>query len=612
MNFRIRIKRQREVILALAGDQAKGLFLVGDAQQSIYRFRGADVEVFVEMQDLIHQRGGVLMILETTFRSHKSLLDGIDSLLIPVISDQEDRDRPFKVPYVPMTPFAQEYSGRYEAPFIEFVLGAGEDAEDGRRVSAQALAERLLKMRNAGEITSWNEVVLLFRATSGYQYYEEAFARASLPYVTVAGKGFFDRPEIRDLLNILIALSEPWNEAAMVGFLRSPAIGLKDASLLRLHSGEEEIPYFKALEEYEVLLPEDEHPHALWASQILEEFVPLIDHLTIAEILDRLVNHLNYRAILMVGGMRLVNNLDKLIDDARQSNLVQVSAFLDYLRARRDVGVRTGEAPREVQDSYQLMTIHKSKGLEFPLVVLADAAHGGSNQQPVAIISPGVGLSIRLGNLESQSMLFNYSRLLDQEREQAEADRLLYVAATRAQEKLIISGHCTSKGSTRGNLKKLGCGVPGRGGDPKIDLTQAIDNPGRHVKVRLDEKSEIGLVIYTEGTLTGGDFVPKEKRLEKTGASSYLINSLSVQPARSEKDFEDESQTGQRDWRATKGHYAPAVVVGQLVHKALQRWVFPGDEEFDLLVNSGLIREGIVDQEQRDIVVQETSRLVQR
>ena len=604
-------QRQRDIILALAGEETGRLFLVGDAQQSIYRFRGADVEVFVDMGALIKSRGGDTLELETTFRSHKPLLDGLDGLLSPVIDMQVDPGRPFAVPYLRMTPNRQKYEGPQLPPFIEFILGTGEGAENGRRVAAQALADKLIEMRKKQEIASWDEVALLFRASSNYGTYEDAFAEAGIPYVTVAGKGFYDRPEIRDLLNLLTAVADPWNDTAMAGFLRSPAVGLTDASLLSLRSGEEKSRgYYQALKDYHSLLPEDEHPHAGWAQQILEEFNPQISHLSVAELLEKLTNRLNYRAILMAGGPRMVSNLDKLIEDARQSQLIQISAFLEYLRTSRDVGVRTGEAISETQDSIQLMTIHKAKGLEFPLVILADAAHAGSNQPPPAIVMPETGLSIRLGRLESQAMLFNYARMLDQSRDEAEANRLLYVAATRSQEKLIISGHCTPTGSTRGYLNLLGCG---KGSDYLIDLTAPVADPGQFMKVTIDQQNEVGLVVHTEDTLRQENWEIEEPKSEIKDDPIYLYEPIKKPETIAQEDEEEEEiRLEQRDWRATKGHHAPAVVVGKLVHKAIQRWVFPGVAGYQSLIEANLIREGIVNHKQQSLVKKEVENFLNR
>src|SRR5690606_40473785 len=108
-------------------------------------------------------------------------------------------------------------------PHIEFIFGAGEDAEVARPIAARALAQRFLKLNEYGQIQSWDDVALLFRASTGYVWYEDAFEDAGIPFVTVAGRGFYDRPEIRDILNILHVLADPADDLAMAGLLRSPA-----------------------------------------------------------------------------------------------------------------------------------------------------------------------------------------------------------------------------------------------------------------------------------------------------------------------------------------------------------------------------------------------------
>jgi hypothetical protein len=112
----------------------------------------------------------------------------------------------------------------------------GDSADEGRQAAAASLAKRLLRLHE-GEGVAWGAMACLFRASTHFGVYEEAFEAASIPYVTVAGKGFFDRPEVRDLLNALRVVVYPADDLAMAGLLRSPAIGLTDASLYLLRWG---------------------------------------------------------------------------------------------------------------------------------------------------------------------------------------------------------------------------------------------------------------------------------------------------------------------------------------------------------------------------------------
>ena len=125
---------------------------------------------------------------------------------------------------------------RHAPPFVEFHLGLGENAEEGRQAAAGALARRLHELHSRKGI-SWGDVALLFRASTGFPPYEDALERAGIPFVTVAGRGFYERPEVRDLLNALAALADPSDDLALAGLLRSPVVGLSDAALYRLRFG---------------------------------------------------------------------------------------------------------------------------------------------------------------------------------------------------------------------------------------------------------------------------------------------------------------------------------------------------------------------------------------
>jgi ATP-dependent helicase/nuclease subunit A len=596
-------QRQRDIILAIAGEDNGKLFFVGDAQQSIYRFRGADVEVFVEMQDLILSRGGISLELETTFRSHKPLLESLDGLLATVIGTEKDSDKPYAVPYLPMLAFRQINEGANKKPFVEFVLGLGEDADQGRAVAAQALAEKLISMKTQGEINSWDEVALLFRASGGFGAYEEAFSLSGIPYVTVGGIGFYQRPEIRDLLNMLSAISNPWDDTAMVGLLRSPAVGLKDSDiyLLRVNSDSEKESLFLSIQNSIDRIPDIAQRAVLFANQILEEFIPLANHIPVAELLTKLVNFIDYRAILMAAGSRVVRNLDKLLEDARESETMQISAFLEYINSIRESGVRSGEAVSEAQDSVQLMTIHKSKGLEFPFVVLADAGRSPKVNSAPGLILPETGVTLKLGRLEQEAMLYKYALMLYKAKNDAEEYRLLYVACTRTQEKLIVSGHIKTNGKGGGYLKML-----------DFDYSDAINEIGSPIQINIDEQ-EIGLIVHSVKTLENtiweqpmvvSEMHKKNKRLYKA--------IVEPDPLILEDSEGEESDLKQRDWRATGSNYAPAVVVGKLVHKAIQRWLFPGEEGYLSLMRAALAREGIVEMGQQNLVLEDTEILLDR
>ncbi|MGD0006455.1 MAG: UvrD-helicase domain-containing protein, partial [Anaerolineaceae bacterium] len=434
--------RQREIIQKLCGDTPGRLFVVGDARQSIYRFRGADVTGFTGLQ------GGLTLDLNRTYRAHPALLNSMGALLQPIMADTPVPEPLFHIPYSRLIPDRTDCRPGIRPPFVEFILAAAEDAETARPVAAHALAQRLSELNQSGEIKSWDEVALLFRASATFPLYEQALEDFGIPFVTVAGSGFYDRPEVRDLLNMLRALSDPWDDQALAGLLRSPAFGVSDVGLYLLRCP---APDGKTRSLYEALrgdlsssLPSD-RDHCLRALAILTELEPLVDRLPVSELLQLLVNRTDYRATLascanLPGSSRLWRNVDKLISDAQLSGQVRIRAFLEYVNTMRDVGAREAEAASEAEGSVRLMTIHKSKGLEFSFVVLADAARRPNSGREIAF-QLGQAWTIAPDKLENTPLGFRLAKWKDSLQSKAEEQRLLYVALTRAQEKLIISGH---------------------------------------------------------------------------------------------------------------------------------------------------------------------------
>jgi ATP-dependent helicase/nuclease subunit A len=134
--------RQREIVLALCGETPGRLFVVGDARQSIYRFRQADVTVFRRMQQDIQLRGGLVVDLDLTFRAHTPLLQAAGDLLADVMGDQPDPEQPFYIPFSPLVSDHDAPHSHVQPPHVEFVIGDGEDAEAARPVARlwQALA----------------------------------------------------------------------------------------------------------------------------------------------------------------------------------------------------------------------------------------------------------------------------------------------------------------------------------------------------------------------------------------------------------------------------------------------------------------------------------------
>ncbi len=598
--------RQRAIVEALCGGTPGKLFVVGDARQSIYRFRGADVRVFRRVQQDIIDRGGKTAILSTTFRAPSGLLRCLDDLLPPIMGSEDIESRPFDIPYTRLEPYRLKPREGVEAPLVEFVLGSGSYADEARTNAAQALVVRLKQLRDTGQIRGWDEVALLFRAASGFEKYEDALQAAGIPYLTVAGTGFYSRPEIRDVLNILNALANPQDDLTMAGLLRSPAFGLKDSTLFRLRWGPEgSRPLLAALTQDLDTLDDAERARIDRARRIIDELLPLADRLPIAELLKLVVDKLDYRAVLASGHSRLWRNLDKLLVDAHESGAVQVRAFLEYLRTLRDVGAREGEAPAVAEGAVRLMTIHKAKGLEFEFVVIADASwRPRTGQAPVYLLEE-TGPALKLDRFDVSPLIYQLAKAIDTRQSQAEGSRLLYVASTRAKEKLLVSGHLSATGggwSAAGWLKSL---LEAMRVDPK-----GLADELSPMEVALPGGEPVRIWVGP------GDLPPdaweEEEALEwPTSKHAPLFDPVGA----AEEDDPDPEMDEKlpSDWRATGDRlHAPAIAVGTMVHAAIQAWLFPQDKRLEALLDTAALEEGLVDPAQRKRAITQANKLLRR
>jgi ATP-dependent helicase/nuclease subunit A len=604
-------ERQRQIVEALAAGPGS-LFVVGDARQSIYRFRRADVTVFRRVQQDIKSRGGLVIDLDRTYRAHEPLLDATGDLLQEIMDTEEDPSRPYVVPFTALVADRKTPPKYISHPHIEILLGAGADAASSRPVAAKVLANRLHELKEQGQIRSWDEVTLLFRATTGYAAYENAFEQAGIPFVTVSGRGFYDRPEIRDTLNILRAIADPADDLAMAGLLRSPAFGLTDAGLYQLRWQQEKvIPYWTALQGDLSGLDCQDQLLAIRALAILKELLPQVDRIPVAELLKKVVDATDYRAILAVEdgsgtGGRLWRNLDKLLGDAQTSDQVNVRDFLNYLVTLNDAGAREGEAPAEAQGSVRLMTIHKSKGLEFPVVVLADTSRKPGGRKGSIYLMQELGLAFKL---DPEPLLFRLAKWQDELQDEAETHRLLYVALTRAKDKLMISGHTTAtiKGewSTTGWTGAL-CGAA------SVDMSTLVEQgvDGMEISTRSGQTLHaLALTTVTSGRVNN-QTIGKESGKEPDVVPLYHSLAETKDPDLTDIDKVSNDIPNYRVTGSIKG--IPAKVIGNMVHKAIELWLFPDDPRLMPLLETAAQNAGIVQPAQRAVAIQQAFKLLTR
>jgi ATP-dependent helicase/nuclease subunit A len=473
---------QRDLMKQLALISGTNLFIVGDRKQSVYGFRGADVDVFTEMTTAIENAGGSQQPLNLNFRSQPPLIDVFNFLFARIFqaSSEVPPDALGQLGYVNHEPSEAERAAEHEPPLVELLVSALPDSDrsspgtaagpDDRddpsaheRDAAQVAAR--IKMLVAASAFKYGDIAILLRAFTGVWTYESELRRAGIPYLTVQGKGFYQREEITDLIQLLRFLDNTTDELALAAVLRSPLGGVSDNALLALRCA----PFvdeddsgrlrrrnlMRALRRHRDIQFIDQSDQAALdrASALLASLIPRRNRYGIAELLRYAVATSEFMTVIAANfdGAQRVANVEKLFRLAEQfeksGHLIR--DFVHYVEEFEAIGGREGEGQMdEAANVVRLMTIHQAKGLEFPVVIIPDLHREPIRRESSFILDRHKGLTVRIPDGRGQTVrgaLFNELRRRYRWREEFESMRLLYVAATRAMDRLIFSGAVAQK-----------------------------------------------------------------------------------------------------------------------------------------------------------------------
>ncbi|MFZ4828900.1 MAG: UvrD-helicase domain-containing protein, partial [Phototrophicaceae bacterium] len=450
--------------------QAQGdlpsLFIVGDPKQSIYGFRGGDLQVFQQVRTQIKASSyGAEIDLQDTFRLNAPLANTLNHLFPPIF----DTVSPFGVAYDALRSSRPLPSTRLPLRLMLIAITDPTDperklkSEDARIAEGHAIAQQIHQSVHEGipihdksqggyRPIGYGDIALLFQATKSITLYEQALRDWGLPYMTIAGRGYYDRQEVWDLSALLQALYHyPADDLALAEVLRSPLFGLSDNALFALRmmqdADQRTVSLWHALANAQDLatLPTEDLPTVERAHDILNRLRQVVGRLTVTELLDRAIDETGYLMVLsgLPNGDLRRANVQKLLQKAYETNKVTYGAFTRYLMDMKTQEVREGNAFTEAQHSIVLMSIHASKGLEFPMVYLADASRKPHQTYPILIHDRQDGFACK--GVDEQSWHYQRVNTRMKEREHEERKRLLYVAMTRARDYLVVSGQATWK-----------------------------------------------------------------------------------------------------------------------------------------------------------------------
>ncbi len=465
-------------------------FLVGDVKQSIYRFRLADPKIFRDYSKNWHGANGQVIPLSENFRSRESLLGFVNAVFAPLMREElggvaydEDAKLRFGSPSTRADfGIAKDSSPRTEL-LLRFKAGRGESAEPDdesgpdeladlgeTEKEARLLARRLRQLRaELHEIwddeakkfrpAEWRDMAVLLRAMSGKsEIYAMEFERAGVPLVIARG-GFYDSSEIADLLSLLRLLDNPLQDVPCIAVLRSPLVGLSLDELAEIRLAAREKHFWTALNSIQNGKSKIITGPLAKPAKFLERFSrwrKLARQASLSRCLEQVLAETHYAEWLRTrprGAQRQANvgrflNLAQKFDQFQRQGLYR---FLKFIEAQRDAEVEPDVAAVGDENAVRLMSIHQSKGLEFPVVAIADLAKPFNQQDRSAeiIFDEELGLCPKVKPPHTgrrYPSLPHWLAQRHQRREQAgEELRLLYVALTRARDTLILTGSVTEK-----------------------------------------------------------------------------------------------------------------------------------------------------------------------
>jgi ATP-dependent helicase/nuclease subunit A len=460
--------------IAAGGERPRSLFIVGDAKQSIYRFRRGNPRLLGVAADWMQQHLNAPRIhLDRSWRSSPLIMECVNTLFRH--PDMQGLLEDFQ----PHATYRENYWGRIEIlPLIEAGPAPQADVPAGELRNpllqsrpfyrdrrhyreGEAIAARIRQLVVDG-VADYNDILILMRSRSHLADYEAALRDRQIPYLSLDRGTLLQSLEIRDLEALLMVLITPQDNLSLAQVLRSPVFSAGDEHLMLLaaeHSGN----WYERLQAVAERLQDD---HALVrAARLLEQWRALAGRIPIHDLLERIFHQANlvarFRAAFpATEHARLQANLTRFIelalevDAGRYPTLPRFLERLNQLRSLDKEGPSQATPQSDDSQRVRLLTIHASKGLEAPVVFLADSARnsGGNHGVPTLVRWPAESDRpdefVLLGNRRQRDSISQRSYELEQLEERRESANLLYVALTRARHMLVISG-CLPGRATR-------------------------------------------------------------------------------------------------------------------------------------------------------------------
>jgi ATP-dependent helicase/nuclease subunit A len=575
------------------------LFLVGDPKQSIYRFRRADMAIYQQTRELVTAAGGRFPVLSLNRRSRRPLLDWVNAVFDRLIGAGE---RPqLQPPYRPLRP------DRDDAPAGPGVAWTGGETEasarDSRYFEAGQIAAYCRLATDGWEVTqrdgslrsaTYHDIAVLIPGRTVLQPLEQALAAAGIPYRVEGGSLVYGTQEVRDLINCLTAIDDPTDEVAVVGALRSPAYACSDVELARHRLNGGGFNYLAPL-------ADDADGPVVAAMRSLRAFHDERHAGTLAALVERFVND---RRLVEIGlydagsrnsfrRARFVIEQARVFEAARPESL---RAFVTWLERRAGEAIldHEGAGLDDDEDAVRILTVHAAKGLEFPIVFLAGLGVAPVNRGPLLGVdrtNGRIALAIGSKTAGAQFTLGPYEEVSDNERAhlEAERNRLLYVAATRARDHLIVSLY-HSRRTYECDARRL---IEAGARDNAIELPEIAPITGGATP--LQGLTTDALDVSVDDFLARREALVEDARRLKFTSATALGRELKLVLDNGDEDKSERDDESEPWARGRAGTHR-----GRAVHAAIQSLPWDADDEtIAAVATAQAVAEAVPDQHDR-------------
>lgn len=455
----------QDAIFRAVSENESNIFMVGDVKQSIYRFRQANPGIFLQKYKTFRDAEAVFddaprrIVLSKNFRSRPQVLASVNTLFANVMSEQlgdlDYTEREALYPGAVYPESAEDY--RTELCLLE-TGSEDEDAPERIQLEADFCARKIRSMLDRGfQVTDKEsrrlrpcrpeDFVILMRSVSmRMPIYQKALLRYGITASGDAEDEILYTPEVLVLLSLLEVLDNPHQDLPLLAVLRSPLFGFSEEELAEIRLAQLDGDFYTALR-----ASAEERENVQTFCDKLDTWRIIASDLSVHELLGQLINETDAMAIYgaMPGGKNRQRNLTVLLQRAMQFEAGASRGLFAFVRAMRDLrgqdrGLKVAGGSG-TPDAVRIMTIHKSKGLEFPIVILADCSKRFNEtdlKRPV-LLHEELGIAMKCRDVDRGLEYDGVDRLAlaarTRQENVSEELRILYVAMTRAKEKLILT-----------------------------------------------------------------------------------------------------------------------------------------------------------------------------